>query len=120
MNRWDLGEKELVAATAQTVKQLESALSEAVVRARERGLSWEQIASALKTARQSAWRRFKEANVKERADTKKRVCNFCGQPQHKVEHFVVAKTGASICGECIDLSSKIVGWSVVEKERSEK
>ncbi len=117
MDRWDLGEHDLVATTAQSVKQLETALSSAVVRARERGLSWENIASALKTARQSAWRRFKEASMKEGTEVRKRVCNFCGEPEDKVDHFVVAKTGACICGECVDLSSKIIGWRVVERER---
>lgn len=110
VQRWQLDEERLVAATAQSIHQLEASLRKSVAKARHVGLPWEQVASALGTARQSAWRRFKEESVTVKTKKKKtlRICSFCGEPQNKVKHLVAAPTGASICGECLDLASKML------------
>lgn len=45
---------------AKTERQVEQRLRSAVRHARRRGITWQTIADALGTTRQSAWKRFSE------------------------------------------------------------
>jgi hypothetical protein len=50
-----------VRATSATVDSLSDLLHERVAELRRRGVSWQKIADALGTSRQSAWERFRSA-----------------------------------------------------------
>lgn len=54
----DTGDLQQVAAASEAVRADEARLREAVVAARERGRSWNQIAVALGVSRQAARQRF--------------------------------------------------------------
>lgn len=94
-----------IEATQAAIAQLQQTLSDAVADARREGTTWDEIALALGVARQSAWRRFKEER---QMKIKQKRCSFCGDKQKNVAHLVVAPTGASICGECLDLAQTMV------------
>lgn len=104
-----MGEAAKIHATQSAIEQLEAGLTVAVADARGKGATWDEVASALGVARQSAWRRFKEDKVMKK---RQRRCSFCGDRQKDVRHLVLAPTGACICDECLDLAQ-----SMVETER---
>ena len=94
-----------IRTTQAAISQLQQTLADAVADARQDGTTWDEIASALGVARQSAWRRFKEDR---RMKGKQKRCSFCGEKQKDVGHLVVAPTGACICDECLNLAQAMV------------
>jgi len=102
---WSMSDAERIAATSRAIDELQGALAEAVSAARSNGATWDEVASALGVARQSAWRRFKEDR---RMTHKHRRCSFCGLPRKEVNHLVAAPTGASICDQCLDLAHSML------------
>lgn len=105
MRGWRLGGTDRIAATQRAIDQLEDALAVAVADARASGATWDDVASALGVARQSAWRRFKEERRMRRSP---RRCSFCGEKQADVRHLVLAPTGVCICDACVDLAHAMV------------